>query len=70
MMSRLDAPVLIRRRTPLPRTAALLPKVDKVDTHVDPTRGFSKEEAAKDAALPPDDLVVFSDGSQAFDRKG
>ncbi|RYO76081.1 hypothetical protein DL764_010307 [Monosporascus ibericus] len=35
----------------------------------DPTQGLTKEEAAKafetwHAALPPDDVVVFSDGSQ------
>ncbi|CCE33119.1 uncharacterized protein CPUR_07042 [Claviceps purpurea 20.1] len=55
LASRVDAPVLLRRKTRLQRTAALLPKVERlIHTHrryppgstLDPTGGLSKEAAA------------------------
>ncbi|CCE32636.1 uncharacterized protein CPUR_06498 [Claviceps purpurea 20.1] len=83
LASRVDAPVLLRRKTRLQRTAALLPKVERlIHTHrryppgstLDPTGGLSKEAAATEfeawyASLPPDNVAIFSDGSQTCDGK-
>lgn len=49
LVSRLEAPVLIRRRTRLPRTAALLPIVDKVNTTRGPHEGFLEGKGSKGA---------------------
>ncbi|CCE34857.1 uncharacterized protein CPUR_08796 [Claviceps purpurea 20.1] len=78
LASRADAPVFTRRKTRLQVATETLPKVERLvsalprypqGSNTDPTGGLSKSDAAKEfeawyTALPRDDVVVFTDGSQ------